>query len=135
MIAAYIAANTQLCEKLILEDPPFFASQGERRKNTFNYVDLSTICHNYITQKLDTDFVLYYFSNQCAWSFFPEKSREKVRGKLIKMAASYRKKHPEKDTMFDCIYEGKNKYKSEWHPDGGTQRRGCETGLRAYSEL
>lgn len=97
LIAAYIAANTEFCERLILEDPPFFTSQGERRKNTFNYVDLSTICHNYITQKLDTDFVLYYFSNQYAWKFFPEESREKVREKLIKMAASYRKKHPEKD--------------------------------------
>lgn len=43
LIAAYIAAETELCEMLILEDPPFFASQGERRKSTFNYVDFSTL--------------------------------------------------------------------------------------------
>ena len=36
LIAAFIAAKTDLCDKLILEDPPFFASQGERRKKTFN---------------------------------------------------------------------------------------------------
>lgn len=97
LIAAYIAAETELCEMLILEDPPFFASQGERRKSTFNYIDLSTVCHTYITQEEKSDFVLYYFSNQYAWSFFPEQSREKVKGKLIKMAAAYRTKHPAKD--------------------------------------
>ena len=51
LIAAYIAAETELCEMLILEDPPFFASQGERRKSTFNYIDLSTVCHTYISQE------------------------------------------------------------------------------------
>lgn len=97
LIAAFIAAKTDLCDKLILEDPPFFASQGERRKKTFNYVDLSTICHNYNMQSEQKDFVLYYFANQYAWNFFPEKSRDKARAKLVKMAAAYRKKHPDKD--------------------------------------
>lgn len=97
LIAAFIAAETDLCDKLILEDPPFFASQGERRKKTFNYVDLSTICHNYNMQSEQKDFVLYYFANQYARNFFPEKSRDKVRAKLVKMAAAYRKKHPDKD--------------------------------------
>lgn len=97
LIAAYIASHTELCSYLILEDPPFFASQGERRKTTFNYVDLSTICHNFINQTENKDFVLYYFSNQYIWSLFPEKSREKVREKMIKMAARYRKNHPDKN--------------------------------------
>ncbi len=97
LIAAYIAAQTSFCEKLILEDPPFFACQGERRKQTFNYVDLSTICHEYLSQKGSGDFVLYYFRNQYAWNFFPEASREKVREKLTKLAAKHRKKHPDRD--------------------------------------
>lgn len=97
LIAAYIASETDLCDKLILEDPPFFASQGERRKNTFNYVDLSTVCHRYNSQNEYSDFVLYYFSNQYAWNFFPEKSREQIKGKLVKLAATDRKKHPDKN--------------------------------------
>lgn len=97
LIAAYIAAETALCEKLILEDPPFFSSQGERRKSTFNYLDLSTICHNYNMQKANADFVLYYFSNQYAWNFFPEKSRNRVKRKLTKIAVAYRQKHPDRD--------------------------------------
>lgn len=97
LIAAYIASHTGLCDCLILEDPPFFSSQGERRKDTFNYVDLSTACHNFINQSESKDFVLYYFSNQYMWNLFPEKSREKVKRKIIGMAAKYRKKHPDKN--------------------------------------
>ena len=97
LIAAYIASKTELCSYLILEDPPFFSSQGERRKGTFNYIDLSTVCHNFINQSESNDFVLYYFSNQYAWNLFPDKSRDKIKSKMIKMAAKYRKKHPNKN--------------------------------------
>ena len=97
LIAAYIASNSELCQYLIIEDAPFFSSQGERRKETFNYVDLSTICHEFIQQKEFKDFVLYYFSNQYAWNLFPKDSREKVKDKLVAMAKKYRIKHPEKN--------------------------------------
>lgn len=97
LIGAYIASNTELCSYLILEDPPFFSSQGERRKGTFNYVDLSTVCHHFINQAESKDFVLYYFSNQYAWNFFPEKSREHIKQKMIGMAAKYRRKHPDRN--------------------------------------
>ena len=97
LIAAYIAAETDWCERLFLEDPPFFASQGERRKQTFNYTDLSTVCHSFLAQSEQSDFVLYYFEHQYAWNFFPEDSREKVKPKLTAMAAKYRRKHPDKN--------------------------------------
>ena len=97
LIAAYIASNTDFCSYLIFEDPPFFSSQGERRKKTFNYIDLSTVCHKFIQQKEYTDFVLYYFTNQYAWNLFPETSREKIKQKMIAMAEKYRKKHPKND--------------------------------------
>lgn len=97
LIAAYIAAHTDLCECLILEDPPFFSSQGERRKSTFNYVDLSTACHHFLQQNQQEDFVLYYFKHQYAWNFFSEKSREKTREKMAALAAKDRKKHPDGD--------------------------------------
>lgn len=97
LIAAYMASKTEFCKYLILEDPPFFSSQGEKRKHSFNYIDLSTVCHNFIGQTESRDFVLYYFSNQYAWNFFPEKSREKIQQKMIGMAAKYRRKHPNKN--------------------------------------
>ena len=60
LIASYIASNCELCSGLILEDPPFFASVGDRRFNTYNYVDLSTVCHNFISQDEIKDFVYSY---------------------------------------------------------------------------
>lgn len=97
LITAYVASHTDLCRCLILEDPPFFSSQGERRKTTYNYVDLSTVCHNFINQTQYQDFVLYYFCNQYAWNFFPENSRQKIKEKMTALAAKNRKKHPNKD--------------------------------------
>ena len=97
LIASYIASNCELCSGLILEDPPFFASIGDRRFNTYNYVDLSTVCHNFISQDEIKDFVYYYFINQYCWNFFPDDSREKIRTKLGEYALKYRKKHPDKN--------------------------------------
>ena len=97
LIASYIASNSNKCTKLILEDPPFFASIGERRYNTYNYVDLSTVCHNFISQDEIKDFVYYYFINQYCWNFFPDDSREKIKTKLGENALKYREKHPNKN--------------------------------------
>lgn len=96
LIACYIASNSTYCSNLILEDPPLFSSNGDRRFNTFNFKDLSTVCHNYIKQNEETDFVYYYFINQYCWHFFPEGSRDKIKSKLGNFALKYRKKHPDK---------------------------------------
>lgn len=97
LIAAYAAGRTPLCKQLILEDPPFFSSQGERRKRTFNYVDLSSICHEYLLVEPQEEFVLYYFENQYAWKFFPERTRDKIKLKSIEAARRFLAKHPGKD--------------------------------------
>ncbi len=96
LIACYIASKSDFCNNLILEDPPLFSSAGEKRFNYYNYHDLSTICHNFINQDEEEDFVYYYFMNQYMWNFFPENSREKIRNKSGKSALKYRKKHPDK---------------------------------------
>lgn len=96
LIAACIEARHHCCRKLILEDPPFFASQGERRFKTYNYLDLSSACHGFLSQTEERDFVLYYFAHQYAWNLFPEKSREKIRGKYVERARKYRQKHPDR---------------------------------------
>ena len=70
LIACYIASKSDLCNNLILEDPPLFSSVGEKRFNYYNYNDLSTICHNFINQEEEEDFVYYYVMNQYMWNFF-----------------------------------------------------------------
>ena len=89
-------SRSDLCSALVLEDPPFFSCQGERRKSAFNYVDLSTVCHDFLNQSQETDFVLYYFSRQRIWEFFPLQARERLRPRSI-AAAKYRRKHPDRD--------------------------------------
>ena len=89
--------RSDLCSALVLEDPPFFSCQGERRKSAFNYVDLSTVCHDFLNQSQETDFVLYYFSRQRIWEFFPLQARERLRPRSIAAAAKYRRKHPDRD--------------------------------------
>ena len=96
LIACYIASKSDLCNNLILEDPPLFSSVGEKRFNYYNYNDLSTICHNFINQEEEEDFVYYYVMNQYMWNFFPENPREKIREKSGKSARKYRKEHPDK---------------------------------------
>ena len=96
LIACYIASKSDYCNNLILEDPPLFSSNGERRFNTFNYKDLSSVCHSFINQSQEKDFIHYYFMNQYCWNFFPEDSRDKIRNKLGEFALKYRNKHPEK---------------------------------------
>ena len=97
LIASYVASHCNNCKRLILEDPPFFASVGERRYNTYNYKDLSTVCHKFINQGKVKDFVYYYFINQYCWNFFPDDSRENIRTKLGELALKYREKHPNKN--------------------------------------
>lgn len=96
LIASYIASNSNCCSNLILEDAPLFSSNGEKRFNYYNYKDLSTVCHNYINQDKESDFIYYYFMNQYCWNFFPEDSREKIKNKLGEFALKYRKGHPDK---------------------------------------
>ena len=100
LIAAYVTSHSDLCSTLVLEDAPFFSCQGERRKHSFNYVDLSTVCHNFLNQKEENDFVLYYFSHQRIWELFPEKSKEKLHSKLTASAARYRKNIQTKTCVF-----------------------------------
>ena len=96
LIACYIASKSDLCKNLILEDPPLFSSSGEKRFDYYNYHDLSTVCHKFINQNEEKDFVYYYFMNQYMWNFFPENSREKIKSKSGAAALKYRKKHPDK---------------------------------------
>jgi len=97
LIASYVVANCDKCSRLILEDPPFFSSLGERRYNTYNYKDLSSVCHSFISQDEEKDFVYYYFINQYCWNFFPEDSRENIKNKLGEIALKYRKKYPDRN--------------------------------------
>lgn len=117
LISCYIASVSDVCDNLILEDPPLFSSSGEKRFDYYNFNDMSTVCHNFINQDEEADFVYYYFRNQYAWNFFPEDKREKIRAKSCESALKYRKKHPDKPLKvrfwpkkFLQAFQGLNEY-------------------------
>lgn len=89
LIACYIASNYNSCKNLILEDAPLFSSNGDKRFNTFNFKDLSTVCHNFINQNEETDFVYYYFMNKYCWNFisrrFKREDKKQTRPICIKI--------------------------------------------------
>lgn len=97
LIAAYIASAYDVCDRLFLEDPPFFSCEGERRFKAFNYIDLSTICHNFLAQSEEKDFVLYYFINQRTWDMFPPEVKARIYDKTVAIARKDREKHPKGD--------------------------------------
>ncbi len=96
LIASYIASKLNNVNSLIIEDSPFFASLGDNRFKTFNYLDLSSISYNFTKQNEIDDFVYYYFMNQYAWKLFPIEYRDKIRNSLSKFVKKYRIKHPNK---------------------------------------
>ena len=85
LIACYVASNNDLCDYLVLEDPPLFSSCGDNRFNTFAYKDMESVCYDFLNQSEESDFVYYYFANQYCWNLFPEESRDKIKSKLCEI--------------------------------------------------
>lgn len=91
LITAWLAANAPgQVAGVVLEDPPFFSSEQARTQKTFNYVDLSVPCHNFLAQSEEKDFTAYYLKN-CAWMKFFQGGQKGI----TEYALSYREKHPD----------------------------------------
>lgn len=51
LIAAWVAADApERVSAVLFEDPPFFSTDAERMPKQFNYVDLATPAHDFLTQ-------------------------------------------------------------------------------------
>ncbi len=91
LIAASLAARfPEWVIAVIFEDPPFFTSVLPRARATWNYIDLSTIAHDFL-ESGEEDFQLYYIRNTPFWNFFLE-AKEELRAQAIR----YRQAHPDR---------------------------------------
>jgi len=91
LIAASLAAKSpQWVRGVVLEDPPFFSSVLPRAKSTWNYIDLSTIAHNFL-ESGETDFPMYYLQHTPFWDFFLG-AKEWIQTQAIR----YRQEHPDR---------------------------------------
>lgn len=89
LIAAAIAAQApDRVRGVVLEDPPFFATLLPRAKQTFNYVTLATLAHEFLDSGED-DFVAYHLRHSAFWDLFGG-----LREKLQESAIAYHESHP-----------------------------------------
>lgn len=89
-LAAWLAANhAPHVRAVVLEDPPWFTTSLPRARMTWNYVDLATNAHRFLTTQ-DSDFVTYQVQHTRVWSFFGN-------GKdwFINQGLRYRTRHPD----------------------------------------
>ncbi len=130
LLTAWIAANSpENVLGIVLEDPPLFSCEDNRKEKTYNYIDLSACCHTFLNQSKETDFTLWYFEHQAMWSFFPDNARINI----CNYAKKYRKSHDDSPLkimylppyimgIFTCIdnYDplfGKSFYDGSWMND------------------
>ncbi|MGA8943797.1 MAG: alpha/beta hydrolase [Thermoactinomyces sp.] len=95
LLAAWLAANSpEHVSGVVLEDPPFFSSEFPRAKKTFNYVDLSVLCHEFL-QSDEKDFTAWYVKHNTWMRFF-----QAGESGLRKYGLDYRKKHPRQPLVY-----------------------------------
>lgn len=95
-LAAWLAGHRpDLISAVLLEDPPLFTTLLPRAKQTWNWVDLATTCHDFLESE-ETDWAAYSFAHQRLWTFFGEGRKRIIRSGLRQHA-----KHPNRPiTMF-----------------------------------
>jgi pimeloyl-ACP methyl ester carboxylesterase len=89
LIATWMAANSAPWVRgVVLEDPPLLTTTFPRAKQTWNWVDLATTCHTYLTSG-NSDFVGYSFARARLWQFFGDNAKP-----LIDQGLNYHAQHP-----------------------------------------
>lgn len=64
LLAAWLAANfPQNVRGVVLEDPPFFSTEPDRREKTFAWLDGFEIIHRFLNQSAETNYTRFYLKN------------------------------------------------------------------------
>ncbi|MHA2789958.1 alpha/beta hydrolase [Corynebacterium sp. S7] len=87
--ASFAAAHPEQVKGVLFEDPPFFATELPRAKETWNWQDLATSAHNFNTEG-ETDWPAYYWQHQRMWMFFGDGAKN-----IINDGLKYHAKHPD----------------------------------------
>jgi len=93
VLAAWIAANALgRVDGLVLEDPPLFSVTPEEiqeGKGAFAWYDAYIVTHDFLSQRDETDFTLYYLKHGYLLSLFGG-----LKEKVVQSAAQYRHANP-----------------------------------------
>lgn len=94
-LAAWLAAHApEQVSGVVLEDPPMFTTLLPRARQTWNYVDLATNCHNFLAGG-GSDFVAYHVRHTRMWKFFGDGADW-----FIDQGLAYRAAHPDEPVKF-----------------------------------
>lgn len=89
VLAAWVAGYApDRVRGTLLEDPPLFATAFPRATTTWNYVDLATTCHGFLTSG-ESDWVAYAWRHQRLWRFFGDSAAS-----FIDEGLTYHREHP-----------------------------------------
>lgn len=94
-LAAWLGANApDQVVAVLLEDPPMLTTLLPRARQTWNWVDLATNCHNFLAEHLDYpadgDFPAYHWEHQYVWKYFGDAA-----GAMQRAGVAQRAKRPD----------------------------------------
>ncbi len=93
VLTAWLAANApEQVKGIVLEDPPLFRVTPEEMQegtSCFVWKDTFVTIRNFLNQKAETDYVVYYFKNSYMTSLFGG-----LKDKLAQAVETFRKEHP-----------------------------------------
>lgn len=71
LLSVWLAANApELVRRVVLEDPPLFATEPDRRESTFAWQDSFRNIHGFLNQDEETDYTRYYLQHTALRSMF-----------------------------------------------------------------
>jgi pimeloyl-ACP methyl ester carboxylesterase len=92
LLAVWLASRRpDLVRGLILEDPPLFASEYPRVKQTVAYKSFTT-CHTYLNSQSNEDFLRYWIHSSAA--FIAKNAGDKAQRRLLSMIEIDRRENP-----------------------------------------
>lgn len=73
LLTAWLAANSpENVLRIVLEDPPFFSTEPDRREKTFAWLDGFEPIHRFLNQTEKTNYTRFYLENTYLQNFFGE---------------------------------------------------------------
>lgn len=102
-LAAWLAGNRpDLIRAAVLEDPPLFTTLLPRAKKTWNWVDLASICHEFLRSE-ETNWPAFSFAHQKLWSFFGDSADRIISSGLVRHS-----RHPDRPIQLFFMPPGWN---------------------------
>lgn len=98
IIAAWLAGNGESqVTGVLFEDPPFFTLSRPRTESTWNWVNLASTAHAFLSSG-ETDWTLYCIEHDKIWEFFGDSARQ-----FLDQAKACRSEKPDQPVTWEWL--------------------------------